>query len=129
MAGMKLYLIVALGGALGAMARYATVQAVGRVTGGLAFPWGTVAVNLAGSLALGLLLGVLSHGLGLSQEVRALLVVGFLGAFTTFSTFSLDAVTLLERGLVWPALGYVVGSVAAGMLLFLLGLRAGRMFA
>ena len=123
-----MYLFVALGGALGAMARYGTVAAVGRFTG-LGFPWGTVTVNLVGSLALGLLIGGLSQGLHLSQEARALVVVGFLGAFTTFSAFSLDTVTLMERGAWTPALGYVAGSVVAGIALFFLGLRAWRLFA
>ncbi len=125
---MKMYLVVALGGALGAMARYGTVTAVGRFTG-LGFPWGTITVNLVGSLVLGLLIGALAHGLHLSQEARALVVVGFLGAFTTFSTFSLDTVTLMQRGEWTPALGYVPGSVVAGIALFFMGLRAWRLSA
>lgn len=125
---MKMYLIVAAGGAFGAMARYGTVVAVGRFTG-LGFPWGTITVNLVGSLFLGLLIGGLAHGLHLSQEARALVVVGFLGAFTTFSTFSLDTVILIQRGEWTPALGYVLGSVFAGIALFFLGLRAWRLFA
>ena len=122
---MKLYLIVAIGGALGALARYGTVSAVARLTG-LGFPWGTVVVNLVGSLALGILIGAMAHGLQLSQEARTFLAVGFLGAFTTFSTFSLDTVTLIERGAWTPALGYALGSVVAGVALFFLGLRAWR---
>lgn len=125
---MKMVLFVAAGGALGAMARYGAVVAVGRWTG-FGFPWGTVAVNLAGSLLLGLLIGALAHGFSLNQEARGLIVVGFLGAFTTFSTFSLDAVTLMERGSWWPAFGYVAGSVLAGLALFLAGLRVWRVFA
>jgi len=126
---MKMLLVVAAGGALGAMARYGTVVAVGRLTGIGGFPWGTVAVNLAGSLVLGLLIGALAHGLHLSQEARGLIVVGFLGAFTTFSTFSLDAVTLIERGQWWPAFAYAAGSAVAGIGLFFVGLRAWRFFA
>ena len=121
-------LMVAAGGALGAVARYGTVVAVGRLTG-FGFPWGTVTVNLLGSLALGLLIGGLAHGLHLSQEVRGLIVVGFLGAFTTFSTFSLDTVTLIERGSWTPALGYVFGSVVVGIIFFFAGLRAWRFLA
>ena len=124
---MKMYMIVALGGALGAMMRYGTVAVVGRVTG-FGFPWVTVTVNLIGSLALGLLIGGLAYGFHLSQEARAFVVVGFLGAFTTFSTFSLDTVTLMERGAWTPALGYVFGSVIAGIALFFMGLRAWRLF-
>ena len=125
---MKMVLAVAAGGALGAVARYGTVVLVGRFTGH-GFPWGTVAVNLAGSLVLGLLIGALAHGLHLSQEMRGLLVIGFLGAFTTFSTYSLDAVTLIERGSWWPAFGYVAGSAVAGIALFFAGMRAWRLFA
>ncbi|MCA8929992.1 MAG: fluoride efflux transporter CrcB [Alphaproteobacteria bacterium] len=124
---MKMVLFVAAGGALGAMARYGTVVAVGRLTG-IGFPWGTVTVNLVGSLVLGLLIGALAHGLHLSQEMRGMVVVGFLGAFTTFSTFSLDAVTLMERGTWWPAFGYIVGSVVTGLALFFVGLRFFRLF-
>ncbi len=125
---MKIYLIVAAGGALGAMARYGTDSMVGRWTG-LGFPWGTVTVNLVGSLVLGLLIGAAVHGLHLGQEMRALVVTGFLGAFTTFSTFSLNTVTLLERGDTGVALGYVLGSVVFGVGLFFIGLRAWRLLA
>jgi CrcB protein len=110
---MKMVLMIAAGGAMGAVARYGTVVAVGRLTG-IGFPWGTVTVNL---------------GFSLSQEMRGLIVVGFLGAYTTFSTFSLDAVTLMERGSWWPAFGYAAGSVIAGIALFFMGLRVWRLFA
>jgi fluoride exporter len=126
---MKTVLFVAAGGALGAAARYGAVVAVGKLTGIGHFPWGTVTVNLVGSLVLGLLIGALAHGFSLSAEARALVVVGFLGAFTTFSTFSLDAVTLLERGSWGQTLAYIVGSVVPGMLLFIAGLRVWRLFA
>ena len=125
---MKIYLIVAAGGALGAMARYGTDSMVNRWAG-LGFPWGTVTVNLVGSLVLGLLIGAAVHGLHLGQEMRALIVTGFLGAFTTFSTFSLNTVTLLERGDTGAALGYVLGSVVFGVGLFFIGLRAWRLLA
>lgn len=125
---MKIYLIVAAGGAFGAVARYGTDSMVGRWTG-LGFPWGTVTVNLVGSLVLGLLIGAAVHGLHLGQEMRALVVTGFLGAFTTFSTFSLNTVTLLERGDTGAAFGYVLGSVVFGVGLFFIGLRAWRLLA
>ena len=125
---MKMYLVVAAGGALGAMARYRADSLIGRWAGA-GFPWGTVAVNLIGSLLLGLLIGAAAHGLHLSQEMRALVVTGFLGAFTTFSTFSLNTVTLIERGDTGAALGYVLGSVVFGIGLFFIGLRAWRVLA
>ena len=125
---MKIYLVVALGGAAGAMARYGVDSAILRAAGP-GFPWGTVTVNLIGSLLLGLLIGAAAHGLHLSQEMRALVVTGFLGAFTTFSTFSLNTVTLIERGESLQALGYVLGSVMFGIGLFFIGLRAWRLLA
>lgn len=125
---MKMYLVVALGGAFGAMARFGADSAVMRLAGP-GFPWGTLAVNLIGSLVLGLLIGAAAHGLHLSQEMRALTVTGFLGAFTTFSTFSLNTVTLIERGETAAALAYVLGSVLFGVGLFFLGLRAWRLLA
>ena len=119
-------LAVAAGGALGAVARYLTVLASVRLWGA-EFPWGTVLVNIVGSLIMGLLVGALAHFSGVSQTVRAFAAVGFLGSFTTFSTFSLDAVTLAERGQWWPAAGYLFGSVGVGVLAFLLGLRLWRL--
>jgi CrcB protein len=99
---------VALGGALGASARYLTGLAAVRVFGP-GFPWATLIVNVAGSLAMGVLVVVLAQ---LSANRFApLLMTGLLGGFTTFSAFSLDAVTLVDRGQGLAAAGYVVGSV------------------
>jgi CrcB protein len=81
----------------------------------LAFPWGTLAVNVAGSFTLGVIAGL---GQGLWQpglELRALLVTGVLGAFTTFSAFSLDVVTLVERGATAWSVVYVLVSVIASI--------------
>jgi CrcB protein len=99
---------VALGGAVGAAARYLTGLAAIRLIGP-GFPWGTVVVNVAGSLAMGVLVVALAH---LSaNRLAPLLMTGLLGGFTTFSAFSLDAVTLFERGQGLAAAGYVAGSV------------------
>jgi CrcB protein len=99
---------VALGGAVGAAARYLTGLAAIRLIGP-GFPWGTVIVNVAGSLAMGVLVVALAH---LSANRFApLLMTGLLGGFTTFSAFSLDAVALFERGQGVAAAGYVAGSV------------------
>lgn len=90
---MMQLLLVALGGAIGSVARYGVGFAGARVLG-LAFPWGTLAVNVIGGLAIGLL----SARLGPEQEnARLLLGVGVLGGFTTFSTFSLETVRLMEH--------------------------------
>jgi len=116
--------LVALGGAIGAGARHLTNIATLRLLGP-AFPFGTLAVNIVGGLAMGLLAGWLALKYqGGGQGLRLFLATGVLGGFTTFSAFSLDAVLLWERGAVAAALFYVVGSVV----LSILGLVAGLAF-
>ncbi|HMA14937.1 MAG: fluoride efflux transporter CrcB [Bacteroidota bacterium] len=101
---------VALGGACGAVARYFVVSQIGHWAG-TGFPFGTLAVNVAGSFAMGLIVELSALAWLPSPELRAFLTVGFLGAFTTFSAFSLDAALLYERGELLPAAAYVAGSV------------------
>src|SRR3546814_1505924 len=101
---------IAFGGALGAVARHMTVAQVALWTGH-GFPFGTLAVNVAGSFAMGLIVELSALVWSPAPELRALLTVGFLGAFTTFSTFSLETVLLYERGELLPCAPYVVGSV------------------
>lgn len=103
-------LAVAAGGALGAVSRYWLMLWVSD-QGGMRFPWGTLLVNVLGSCAIGVLYVLISERMVLTEQWRALLVVGYLGAFTTFSTFSLDALLLLQEGRVLPALAYVGTSV------------------
>lgn len=117
---MKLLFAVAMGGAVGAMGRFVVMNAVGSMVGH-GFPWGTFAVNLIGSFVLGALIEVSALHWSPSPEVRAFLVVGMLGAFTTFSTFSLDSYTLIERGQFGAVAAYIAGSVILGVL----GLWAG----
>lgn len=120
--------VIAAGGAAGALARH-SVNSWAAAAFGLGFPWGTVIVNIAGSFLMGLLAGAAAHGLPMFPHARTLIATGFLGAFTTFSTFSLDAVSLWQRGeMVWAAL-YVGGSVAMGILGLLGGLMVARMMA
>lgn len=115
-----LLLLVAIGGAAGAVARYGVAGWVHQ-SSGTVLPWGTLAVNLAGSFLLGLTLPVMEQ-LPLAPEVRALVAVGFFGAFTTFSTFSYEAVRLLQAG-EWARAGaYVFGSVVLGLLAAAAGL-------
>ena len=89
---------------------------------GPAFPWGTVIVNIVGSLAMGLLIGLLAKRTGTPNEVRIFLATGLLGGFTTFSAFSLDAISLWERGDTVSAAGYVIGSVVVSLVALFCGL-------
>lgn len=107
---MKMVLYVAFGGALGSVARYLTAQGMGRWLG-TGFPWATLTVNIVGSAIMGLLVGLMAHFWSPSAEMRAFLTVGILGGFTTFSTFSLDMVTLMERGDMAGAAFYLLASL------------------
>lgn len=112
-------LVIALGGAVGAVSRYYAADFVQRVSGG-AFPFGTMAVNVLGSFALGFLL-VWAQSRATTEQLRNLVGVGFLGSFTTFSTFSFETVELARAGEVWRAGGYAAGSLVAGVIAVLLG--------
>ncbi len=115
-------LLVALGGAAGALARYA----VARAAGPGAVPWSTLGINLTGSLALGAVLGAAAEG-RLGGLAVALLGIGFLGAFTTFSTFSWETLDLIRADRLSTAAAYAGISVVGGLLCAwagLLGIRA-----
>ncbi len=115
-------LYVALGGALGAVARYQLGRAMTWVAGPNALlPWGTLIANVAGSLAMGLLMGWLARNGG-GEMPRLLLGVGLLGGFTTFSAFSFETIQLLGRGQVGTAALYVGASVLAGLAALYAGL-------
>jgi CrcB protein len=115
-------LVVAVGGALGAVSRYVTTGWVQDLSGDF-FPWGTLAVNVLGSLALGFALVWLQASVA-SAEARQFVAIGFLGSFTTFSTFSYESVALLRDGDWWRAGGYVAGSVLICLAAVLLGMGA-----
>ena len=117
------FLQVALGGAAGAVCRYATGLAAVRLAG-QGFPWGTVAVNVLGSFLMGVLVVVLVNIA--DNRLAPLLLTGFLGGFTTFSAFLLDAVTLFERGQTGLAAGYVLGSVFLSIAALFAGLALAR---
>jgi CrcB protein len=123
---IKMLVFVAAGGALGAMARYLTVTGVGAVMG-MGFPFGTLVVNVLGSFILGALVETLALVWSPGREVQALVVVGVLGAFTTFSTFSLDVVLQLERGHLMGAAVYILSSVTFSVLGLFAGLRLMRL--
>lgn len=119
-------LAVAIGGAAGALGRYGVSTAVQRLTGG-ELPWGTFAVNVSGSFLLGFLLVWLPTR-ARSEELAALLTIGFLGSFTTFSTFSYETVELARSGAVWKAATYAGGSVLIGIAAVSLGMAAALTF-
>lgn len=120
-------LLVMLGGAIGAGGRHLVGRALlGMV--GAGFPWGTLFVNLTGGLAMGLLAGVLLR-FALGESWRLFLGVGVLGGYTTFSSFSLDVVTLVERGQSPAALAYLLVSVTGAILALLAGLGLARIAA
>lgn len=110
--------LVALGSALGGVARYLVSQGLGTSAG---FPWCTLGVNVVGSLAIGLLSGALAHATGNVAAMRAFAVVGICGGFTTFSTFSNETFRLLETAHYGLAALYVGLSVFAGLAAVSLG--------
>jgi CrcB protein len=114
------YLLVFIGGGLGSTLRYAVNVLCGR-TFGMNFPYGTFIINITGSTVMGLVAGYLVFKGEAAQSARIFIMTGILGGYTTFSAYSLDVVTLYERGEVGAALFYVAGSV----LLAVAGLIAG----
>lgn len=118
---LKVIAAVAAGGAAGSVLRHLTMARVAGLLG-TGFPWGTLAVNAVGSFVMGVLVEVMALAWSASLEMRALLTVGVLGGFTTFSTFSLDVATLIERGQHGLAAGYAVASVLASVGGLFLGL-------
>ena len=121
------FLLVMAGGAVGSAARYG----VGKLTLaslGPDYPWGTLAVNLIGGFLMGLLAGILARTGG-SEHTRLLLGVGVLGGFTTFSSFSLDTVLMIERGQFGMAMAYVLVSAIGSILALFAGLNLIRALA
>ncbi|WP_425406020.1 fluoride efflux transporter CrcB [Hwanghaeella sp.] len=119
---MKTVLAIAAGGALGALGRHYLAYHVNALIGH-GFPWGILACNVLGSFAMGVLVELSALVWSPSVEMRAFLAVGILGAFTTFSTFSLDIVLLLQRGDMLKAGLYVTASVLCGVIGLFAGLQ------
>lgn len=122
---MRLYLAVAAGGALGAVGRYALTTVVEPLFQP-GFPAGTLAANVAGSFLMGVVVEVLALAWSPSEEMRVFLVVGVLGAFTTFSAFSMEAVGLVQQGALGAAAAYVVASVFLSLAAVVAGMRLFR---
>ena len=122
---MRTALGIAVAGALGALARYGLEGFVSRRAGG-AFPWGTFVINVTGAFALGLLFTVMTGRFRVAPWFRTTVTVGFLGAYTTFSTLSLETFRLLEDGAYVLAGLNAAGSLAAGLLAVYAGVVVGR---
>ena len=117
------YLLAALGGALGALGRWGVSLALPSATG---WPWATFAVNVTGCLLIGVLLAVLLARFAGNPWLRPFLAVGVLGGYTTYSTFAVDVVRLVEAGAVPTAVGYAAASVIGGAAAVLAGLLVAR---
>ncbi|PPR13007.1 MAG: putative fluoride ion transporter CrcB [Proteobacteria bacterium] len=113
------YLYVAMGGAFGAVFRYLSMNLIGLSN----FPYGTFFVNITGSFLIGMFLSYESGVQSLPQELKLLIVVGFLGAFTTFSTFSMDSIHLIQKSEYFKAIAYVTGSLALSFSAFIIGMQ------
>lgn len=121
-------LLVAFGGAIGASFRHLAGLATLRMFGSN-FPWGTLFVNVFGSLIMGLFIAwLVKRSGGTSDDVRLFFATGVLGGFTTFSAFSLDVANMLERGAMVGAMGYIIASVVVSILALFIGLWFGRAF-
>ena len=116
---------IGLGAVLGANARYfVSLWLAAKL--GAEFPYGTLAVNVSGSLLLGFLVAAGSHYLALSPQLRLMMMVGFLGSFTTFSTFAVDSIALWQNGRVWPGLANVLANNGISLVCALLGILLAR---
>lgn len=123
---MLQYLWIGLGGFIGANTRYLLQQwAANRW--GADYPYGTLLINVSGSFVIGLFLTLATGRLALPPEMRLFVAVGFLGGYTTFSSFSYETLRLLEQGQWWPAALYFLGNTGLGMLGVFLGVVAARL--
>ena len=123
---MTNWLMIAIGGAAGSVLRYGTSVVLLRAAERAAWPWGTLVANLIGCLLAGYVNGLLEARL-IRPEMRFLLTVGFLGGYTTFSTFGYETTAYLRDGHYARAAAYVVASNAAGLALVFVGLALARL--
>jgi len=119
------YLLVVIGGGTGALARYVAAAAI-MARFGSRFPLGTLAINVTGSFLIGLLMTVLTERLGIDPRWRLLLVVGFLGGYTTFSSFEWETYTALREGERWAGMLNIAASVMLGYVAVWLGALLAR---
>jgi fluoride exporter len=121
-------LLIALGGAAGSVTRYVVDTWVSERVAS-AFPWGTFVINMSGSFLVGVLFALAIERNALPASIRPPLMIGFLGAYTTFSTLTLETWRLVEGGATWLAAANVLGSAALGVLAMVFGLAVGRVLA
>ncbi len=117
--------LVALGGAIGSVARYLVAVWSARLAGP-GFPWGTLTVNIVGAFLIGLTVEVIARRFDASAEMRVFLVTGVIGGFTTWSSFTLDAVALFERGDLGLSALYLASSLVVSFAAIFAGLALGR---
>ncbi|HKT43389.1 MAG TPA: fluoride efflux transporter CrcB [Gaiellaceae bacterium] len=122
---MRTAVAIAIAGAVGALARYGLEGLVSRRAPG-AFPWGTFAVNVSGAFVLGFVFTVMTEQFTVAPWIRGAVTIGFLGAYTTFSTLSFETYRLAEDGALGLAAANAFGSLAAGLAAVYLGVVAGR---
>ena len=115
------FLVVFLGSGIGGMLRHGVGIVALRLTGPT-FPWGTLAINVVGSAIMGMMIGLFAAKSIDDAELRLFVTTGLIGGFTTWSTFSLDAVTLWERGEIGAAIGYVLASLVLSLVVLMLAL-------
>ena len=125
---MNATLLVMAGGAIGAAARYHLGRLIFHL-GGIGFPYGTLVANVSGGFFMGLLAGLLARSSVIDEPWRLLLGVGLLGGFTTFSTFSLEVINMIERSEWSTAIGYALLSVVGAVLALFAGLMSVRALA
>ena len=118
--------LIAVGGAVGALSRYLLQGWVQQLTGDR-FPWGTFAVNISGSFLLGVVFALAVDRAILAPEVRVPVMIGFIGSYTTFSTLMLESWRMVEEGDYLFMLGNLVGSAVVGMVAVVAGLAIGRL--
>ncbi len=122
---MQKYFFIALGGALGSVARYAVGTSVSNRLG-IRFPYGTLAINLSACLIIGLSMEIMNRHTDFNPALRYLIPIGFIGAYSTFSTFEWEIFSSLNSGAFWIAIAYVASSMVLGLIAVALGAALGR---
>lgn len=122
---MQKYLFIALGGALGSVARYVVGTNVSNRMG-IRFPYGTLIINISACLIIGFSLEVLNRHANVNPAFRYLIPIGFIGAYSTFSTFEWEIFSNLNSGAFWIAIVYVTASIVSGLIAVALGAALGK---